>query len=48
VRLRDDRVGQVYCPAGPQPLCDTARGPLHVATVPMGSRPIVLAEVTLR
>lgn len=47
VRLNDPRVGQVYCPLGPQPLCDTARGALHVATVPAGSRPVVLAQVTL-
>ena len=48
VRLLDTRVGQVYCPAAPQPMCDSGRGPLHVATVPAGARPVVLAQVTLR
>jgi hypothetical protein len=47
VRLRDPRVGQVYCPSAPQPLCDTASGTAHVATVPAGAAPIVLAQVTL-
>jgi hypothetical protein len=44
IRLRDARVGQVYCP-GPQPLCDTPRGAQHVATVPAGVAPVVLAQV---
>jgi len=48
VRVNDRRVGQVYCPAAPQPLCDSGRGTLHVATVPAGARPVVLAQVTLR
>jgi hypothetical protein len=47
VRLQDRRIGQVYCPSGPQPLCDTVRGTAHVATVPTGATPIVLAQVTL-
>jgi hypothetical protein len=47
VRLRDRRIGQVYCPSGLQPLCDTVRGTAHVATVPAGAPPIVLAQVML-
>jgi hypothetical protein len=47
VRLLDARVGQVYCPAAPQPLCDSGSGALHVATVPAGARPVVLAQLTL-
>jgi hypothetical protein len=48
VRLDDRRVGDVYCPAAPEPLCAVTSGTRHVATVPAGARPIVLAQVTLR
>ncbi len=46
VRLDDSRVGAVYCPSAPVPLCAVSRGARHVATVPPGGRPIVLAQVT--
>ncbi len=48
VRLDDPRVGAVYCPSAPVPLCAVSRGSRHVATVPAGGRPIVLAQVTGR
>jgi hypothetical protein len=48
VRLHDRRVGAVYCPSAPTPLCAVSSGTAHVATVPAGARPIVLAQVTLR
>ncbi|HYY12685.1 MAG TPA: hypothetical protein VE781_17240, partial [Kineosporiaceae bacterium] len=48
VRLDDARVGAVYCPAAPSPLCAVSAGAVHVATVPAGTPPLVLAQVTLR
>jgi hypothetical protein len=46
VRIRDPRVDEVYCPGTPNQLCGHADGPLHVATVPAGSVPIVVGLVT--
>jgi hypothetical protein len=48
VRLADPRVGAVYCPDARTPLCAVSRGSTHVATVPAGTAPVVLAQVTLR
>jgi hypothetical protein len=48
VRLTDPRVGAVYCPAAQAPLCAVSQGPAHVATVPAGAAPVVLAQLTLR
>jgi hypothetical protein len=46
VRIRDPRVEEVYCPGTTNQLCGHAEGPLHVATVPAGSVPIVIGLVT--
>jgi hypothetical protein len=48
VRLTDPRVGAVYCPGARTPLCAVSRGSTHVATVPPGTAPVVLAQLTLR
>jgi hypothetical protein len=46
VRIRDPRVDEVYCPSTTDQLCGHKDGPLHVATVPAGSVPIVVGLVT--
>jgi hypothetical protein len=47
VRLADRRVGAVYCPAAQLSLCAVSQGATHVATVPAGTPPVVLAQLTL-
>jgi len=47
VRLTDRRVGAVYCPAARPALCAVSQGGTHVATVPAGTAPVVLAQLTL-
>jgi hypothetical protein len=46
VRILDPRVEEVYCPGTTNQLCGHEEGPLHVATVPAGSVPIVIGLVT--
>ncbi len=46
VRIQDPRVEEMYCPGGSNPLCGTAEGELHTATVPTGATPVIVALVT--
>jgi hypothetical protein len=46
VRIRDPRVEEVYCPGTTNQLCGHRDGSLHVATVPVGTVPIVVGLVT--
>jgi hypothetical protein len=46
VRIDDPRVEEVYCPAARDQLCGRVDGAVHVATVPAGARPVVVALVT--
>lgn len=46
VRVRDPRVDELYCPGAGNQLCGREYGPLHVATVPTGAVPVVVALIT--
>jgi len=46
VRIRDPRVEEVYCPETSNELCGHQDGSLHVATIPVGTVPIVVGLIT--